>query len=336
MNVSSRGGTIYDTLHSKVIIDSSLIVDNGNTQDNKSGLIYLTQDAFSLDTTLQISNSNLYYNTFQPDTEISNNTNVAIQLEHNFWGDTTDVWISSLIEGPNDHTPWENDFIEGVPGEPISIDSVRNYTSDFLTEVTHLGQDPDTLYLRIYGEDRLNTIREAAVAIIKSSIYPTGIAVALIETDTNSGIYEGKSIVKTTTGNDTIRIDDIYQTIRVNPLTDTIQIVANIDTAKKFIVYYRKTGIEEFMEPHYSVSLQVCPNPSIGSTQIKYSLPTDSHINIAIYNLSGQKVATIVNKKTKAGCYNYKMESSSGIYFIKCSSEQKSFVSIVKKIIILK
>ena len=281
--VSNVGGGIYSEYFSKIFIDSSFIVDNDLLAFNRNNA-----------DTLKLSSSHLYYNTFQPDIEIYNDTWITIPLENNFWWDTTETKIAGLIAGPADFTPWEYEFIDGVPGEPVSIDSVRNYDSDYSQVMDSLWDAPDTLYLRIYGEDRNAEFREAAVAIIKSSVYPTGIAVALIETDTSSGIYEGKAIVKTSTGNDTIRKDDIYQTVRVDSVCDSLQIVANMDTTQKFIVYYRICpGVEESAKCKVqSVKLfQNYPNPFTKKTEIRFQIPdVRCQASLKIYDLAGRLV----------------------------------------------
>ncbi len=235
MNKSVKGGAIFDTLYSKVIIDSSFIVDNGDYSN--AGLAYIASNADS-GITFKLTYSHIYYNTLQPDTEIVNLSGVTINLENNFWWDTTDAEISAKIYGANVHTPWSNDFIPGVPGEPVSIDSLKNYDKDFSQVVNSLDKE-DTLYIRIYGEDRNAHLHEIAVVIIKSSVYPQGIAVGLVETDTNSGIYEGIAYVLESTGNEDIRDDDINQIIRVDPAGDDITLQSNIDITKKFIVKYK-------------------------------------------------------------------------------------------------
>ena len=236
MNKSKYGGAIYDTLNSKVIIDSSFIVDNGDYL-RSAGLAYITADADS-GVTFKLTYSHIYYNTFQPDTEIKNLSSVTMNLENNFWWDTTDADISAKIAGLNDHTPWFNDFIPGVPGEPVSIDSLKNYDKGFSQVIDSLGKE-DTLYIRVYGQDRDAHIHEIAVVIIKSSVYPQGIAVGLVETDTNSGVYEGMAYILESTGNENIRTDDINQIIRVDPIGDEITLQSNIDATKKFFVKYK-------------------------------------------------------------------------------------------------
>ncbi len=296
-NVSNMGGGIFTTFYSSVVIDSCFIADNGSFQETISGMAFINSNTDTTDT-FKITHSHLYYNTFQPDTEIDNNTSITIPLENNFWWDKDSSAIQSLIEGPADIMPFEYDFIPGVPGEPTSIDSVRNYNNNYSVVIDSLWDDPDTLYLRIYGEDRNARFREAAVAIIKSSIYPSGIAVALIETDTNSGIYEGKAIVKTSTGSNDIRKDDIYQTVRVNSVCDSLQIVANMDTTQKFVVYYRVCPEVEESESRsgdlsHTRLFQNYPNPFTTKTVIRVQGLGDSKsqkISLKIYDLVGRLV----------------------------------------------
>jgi len=294
------GGAIYDTLYSKVIVDSSFIVDNGNRVNHESGLAYITSDADS-GVTFKITQSHIYYNTFQSDTEIYNLSSVTIPVENNFWWDTTDAEISSKIYGPNDHEPWVNDFIGGVPGEPVSIDSIRNYDKDFATIVDSIGGE-DTLYIRVYGQDRNDHICEIAVVIIKSSVYPQGIACGLVETDTNSGIYQGVAYVRESTGNDTIRVDDIEQTIRVNSSGDTISLIGNIDTTKKFHIKYEKgegVGMQEVSPKVFTAN--VSPNLFRDFTVIKYQMPQKERVILKILDITGRVVNTLVdeNKRTR-------------------------------------
>jgi len=294
MNKSNYGGAIYDTLHSKIIIDSSFIVDN-------AGLAYIASDADS-GVTFKLTYSHIYYNTLQQDTEIKNFSGVTINLENNFWWDTTDAEISAKISGANDHTPWFSHFIPGVPGEPVSIDSLKNYDKDFSQVVDSLGKE-DTLYIRVYGQDRDAHIHEIAVVIIKSSVYPQGIAVGLIETDTNSGIYEGKAYVLESTGNDDIRDDDINQIIRVNPDGDDIFIISNIEPQKKFYVKYKKgAGIKEISVEKFKVSNM--PNPFSKFTKIKYQLPKEEKVRIEIMDITGRLIKVLVDEKKSPGYYS--------------------------------
>jgi len=62
------------------------------------------------------------------------------------------------------------------------------------------------------------------------------------------------------------------------------------------------------------------PNPFNASTAISYELPTDARVKLEVYNISGQKVATLVNGQQEAGYRSVTWEGSeaaSGVYFYK-------------------
>jgi hypothetical protein len=59
------------------------------------------------------------------------------------------------------------------------------------------------------------------------------------------------------------------------------------------------------------------PNPFNPSTTIKYSIPEDGFVKLAVYNMLGEEVATIVNASQKAGRYEVNFDAtglSSGVY----------------------
>ncbi len=78
------------------------------------------------------------------------------------------------------------------------------------------------------------------------------------------------------------------------------------------------------------------PNPFNPSTLIKYSVAKDGFVNVSIFNLLGEKVATLVNNNMKAGSYeiNFNASSlSSGVYFY--SIEAGDFKA-VRKMMLMK
>lgn len=325
-NTAETEGGVLHTGWCAFTVDSCFIIDNGSVNSNKSGLGYIAMSDSS--DTVIIHNSNLYYNTFQPDIEIDNDAVTIIPCEYNYWWYIDSLAIDTLIEGPKNFSPWEVDFIPGVPGEPISVDSIRNYDNQYSIVIDSLEGDPDTLFLKICGIDRSTQFREAAVAIIKSSVYAHGVAVMLVESDTNSGIYRGHAVVKTSTGNDTIRTDDIRQTIRVNADGDTIRVIANMDTTKEFSVYYRcAPGIAENEKgyPH-TAYLEILLNPFRDWTKIRWRIPGDIKPQMHIYDVSGRLAKTIplctLNNGEPTviswdGRDNSGKQLASGVYFIK-------------------
>ena len=60
------------------------------------------------------------------------------------------------------------------------------------------------------------------------------------------------------------------------------------------------------------------PSPFNSQTKIKYFLPVDDKVSLNVYNLKGNLVETLVNKKQRAGEYQVDLNASnlsSGIYF---------------------
>jgi CubicO group peptidase (beta-lactamase class C family) len=78
------------------------------------------------------------------------------------------------------------------------------------------------------------------------------------------------------------------------------------------------------------------PNPFNPVTMINYQLPMTSDLELGIYNVLGQKVATLVNERQKAGYHQIEWDASgfaSGIYYYRI--EAGEFVD-VKKMILLR
>ncbi len=76
------------------------------------------------------------------------------------------------------------------------------------------------------------------------------------------------------------------------------------------------------------------PNPFNPSTIIGFSVPYSTHVTLDIFNVLGQKVATLVNKNLSAGQYNYSFDASrfaSGVYLYRLQTD--NFVSVKKMIL---
>jgi len=83
------------------------------------------------------------------------------------------------------------------------------------------------------------------------------------------------------------------------------------------------TGVEDDWSdnlpiPKYFLLHQNYPNPFNASTIVNYQLPLSNYVRLEIYNLLGQKVATLVDGKQKAGHKSVNWDASalsSGLYF---------------------
>ncbi|MBI3124806.1 MAG: putative Ig domain-containing protein [Ignavibacteriales bacterium] len=78
------------------------------------------------------------------------------------------------------------------------------------------------------------------------------------------------------------------------------------------------------------------PNPFNPTTSIKYALPKESRVRIAVFNILGQEVATLVNSVKPAGYHSVDFKANnipSGMYIYKIETE--SFTQ-VKKMLLMK
>jgi hypothetical protein len=78
------------------------------------------------------------------------------------------------------------------------------------------------------------------------------------------------------------------------------------------------------------------PNPFNPTTTIKFAIPQSSEVTLNVYNLLGQKVATLINSQMNAGSYEYHFDASrlgSGVYFYSIKAGK---YSDTKKMILMK
>ncbi|MDG2398670.1 MAG: Ig-like domain-containing protein, partial [Candidatus Marinimicrobia bacterium] len=87
-------------------------------------------------------------------------------------------------------------------------------------------------------------------------------------------------------------------------VTDGIDTVFSTDERVIFVIgKYAALAVDETTIPNeYSLN-QNYPNPFNPTTRIQYSLPETGLVQISIYTLMGQKIATLVNRNMNAGTY---------------------------------
>jgi len=95
------------------------------------------------------------------------------------------------------------------------------------------------------------------------------------------------------------------------------------------------TGVEESRLPTEFVLMQNYPNPFNPTTKIEYSIPLQSQVELKVYNVVGQEVATLVNEVQKSGIHSVKFSASnfaSGVYFYRLVAG--NFVSVKKMVLV--
>lgn len=95
------------------------------------------------------------------------------------------------------------------------------------------------------------------------------------------------------------------------------------------------TGIENEPNNHFDYKLhQNYPNPFNPSTTIKFQISNSGFTTIKVYDVLGNKIATLLNEEKPAGNYKVSFHASnlpSGIYFYRISSG--SFIDVKKMVL---
>ena len=138
----------------------------------------------------------------------------------------------------------------------------------------------------------------------------------------NGSIYAKCDVAELIVYNRTVT--DSERTAVENYLTDKYNLVTGIEDSKENII------------PEQFTLSQNYPNPFNPSTTIRFQVPNSSFVNLKVYDILGNEVATLVNEEKPAGSYVSVFNAaglSSGIYFYKLTAG--SFVE-TKKMILLK
>ena len=105
--------------------------------------------------------------------------------------------------------------------------------------------------------------------------------------------------------------------------------------------HYSKIVETDVTRPAEFSLQQNYPNPFNPSTQIKFSLSTDSKVTLSVFNILGQKVKTLINGNLASGEHKITFDASdlnSGVYFyrIEAAGSNGEKFNEVKKMILTK
>ena len=98
--------------------------------------------------------------------------------------------------------------------------------------------------------------------------------------------------------------------------------------------YSQEVNVDVEVPIEYALE-QNYPNPFNPSTTIKYSIPEDGFVKLAVYNMLGEELANLVNAQQKAGRYEVVFDASnyaSGIYLYRL--ETQNYLSVKKMILV--
>jgi hypothetical protein len=105
--------------------------------------------------------------------------------------------------------------------------------------------------------------------------------------------------------------------------------------------------VNEFLTPNIDIlakpfAINAYPNPFNPTTNIAFDLPSDSHVELSIFNIKGQKVITLANNMMPSGQHVVRWDGvdntgrsvASGIYFISVQTSERD--RIVRKVTLIK
>ena len=112
-------------------------------------------------------------------------------------------------------------------------------------------------------------------------------------------------------------------------------ILANTNYGGIYAVFYNPIALEPIPDKFELVNLY--PNPFNPFLTIKYNLDIEQDVSINIYNILGQRVTQLINQKMLPGYHSIQWDGTndkgvllgSGIYFIKISTENESYIGKV-------
>jgi len=117
--------------------------------------------------------------------------------------------------------------------------------------------------------------------------------------------------------------------------------LSNIDTAIAYFSLISDVDDDNDQIPDHFELSQNYPNPFNPQTEIRFSLPRSSNVNLSIFNTAGQKVATLVDRSMPAGEHvvrwsgvgDHGRNVATGVYFYRLLAED---FSDSKKMVLLK
>ncbi|MCH9030102.1 MAG: T9SS type A sorting domain-containing protein [Bacteroidetes bacterium] len=121
---------------------------------------------------------------------------------------------------------------------------------------------------------------------------------------------------------------------QVNVPSDTTQsetgVINNTASVSWNDALVTSVRIDEPMPGDYTLK-QNYPNPFNPSTNIEYSIPSESFVELKVYDILGNEVATLVNEQQQAGVYRADFTADnlpSGMYFARLTANE--FTQVVK------
>ncbi|MBD3217041.1 MAG: T9SS type A sorting domain-containing protein, partial [candidate division Zixibacteria bacterium] len=227
---------------------------------------------------------------------------------------TTAITAASRMQG---HSLYVDIFLENATMEAKSLIAELTYNPEMMT-----------YHSTEYNVQLINTDRPVFTKALESE-NKVSVSAAVLG---HKQVFEGSGAIAT------IRFDNV----RANgaELTLSRADIRNNQNEKLLGDFTAQTVMASAVVPESYELFQNHPNPFNPETEIAYSLPEETHVNIKVYNIAGQVVSTLVDKVMPAGKHKVNWNGTnqsgarvaSGVYFYRM--ETSSFQKTQKMILV--
>lgn len=273
-----------------------------------------------------IHNNNIFNNTGTYELINKNGNSTTLDAKNNWWGTTVDAqiggkifdWMEDASVGIVNYSPFLTALDTTAPVSP-PVNVIKTDLGGGQIKVTwNANQEGDAAGYKIYYGGFSGYTFTHIIDAGKDTSY------------TLSGVSLSDPIGVTA-------YDNSYSTGKEN---DSTLVNDNMTNGNEswFSFASTVTGITDKgnKSPREYLLSQNYPNPFNPSTTINYSIAKEGNVTLAIYNITGSKVATIVNGYKPAGSYTVQFNGrnlASGIYLYRLES---GGYSAAKKFILMK
>ncbi len=248
-----------------------------------------------------------------------------------------DLWSWDFGDGGGSSTSQNPTYIYSTAGTyTVTLTASNACGSDGEAKTGYITVDPAVAnYLHVSAMDvyRVGNNQKSCVAnvtVVDQSNDP--VAGAIVYGYFNAPNTDTKSGTTLTTGVASITSDrtKVYPIDWCFTVTNVVLSGYTYDEAANAVTQGCESGPMYSMDSRSMAALPAGfsltnhPNPFNPSTTVSFSLPDASFARLDVYNIAGQRVATLVNRHLNAGQYSFEWDGSnaaSGIYFYRLTTD---------------
>ena len=232
--------------------------------------------------------------------------------------------VQVTVQGVND--PPEPFALETVDTVFIDLDNIEN---DSLSLAWTAAADVEEDIITYYVTAELRALASAGGAVLSNLDTTVTVSQAFIAFDLLAELIDEQDLVNGELEWDVIAMDGVDSTWSANgPAVTVVDIQGTM-------------GIDDNLLPMAFTLYQNYPNPFNPTTIITYDLPEAARMELVIYDVLGQHVATMKNAQQEAGAYQFRWNGtndsgapvSTGLYFYRLNAGTNS---ATKKMIFMK